>query len=203
MTGNADEIEIVLPSGRHVKSKLSLPGAHQAANAAVAVGLSEFAALTFPQVLPVIGKGLSSAAWPGRLERIDRDGKLVVLDCAHNPHGADGLVSYVRAQGWLPERVVLVFGALADKAWTTMLDMVGPLAERRVYASPKGRAPASLSEMAERFAGETVSEPRDAIHRAIAWARPGDVVLVVGSIFLVGEVRAELLGLECDPIVAL
>ena len=57
--------------------------------------------------------------------------------------------------------------------------------------------------MAERFAGETVSEPRDAIHRAIAWARPGDVVLVVGSIFLVGEVRAELLGLECDPIVAL
>jgi dihydrofolate synthase / folylpolyglutamate synthase len=203
VTGNADEIEIVLPSGRQVKSKLSLPGAHQASNAAVAVGLSEFAATAFPQVLPVMGKGLSSATWPGRLERIDRDGKLVVLDCAHNPQGAEGLVSYVRAQGWLPERVVLVFGALADKAWTTMLDIVGPLAERRVYASPKGRAPASLSEMAERFAGESVSEPRDAIHRAIAWARPGDVVLVVGSIFLVGEVRAELLGLECDPIVAL
>lgn len=190
-------------NGGRIPGALSLSGAHQEANAAVAVGLSEFAAATFPQVLPAIPKGLAATKWPGRLERIERDGKLVVLDCAHNPHGMAGLVSYVRAQGWSPARVVLVFGALADKAWTTMLDMVGPLAERRVYASPKGRAPASLSEMVDRFTGETVSEPRAAIHWALAWARPGDVVLVVGSIFLVGEVRAELLGLECDPVVAM
>lgn len=203
VTTNADDVEIVLPSGRCVQAKLPLHGAHQAANAAVAVGLCEFAATTFPQVLPVIAKGLTLAEWPGRLERIERDGKLVVLDCAHNPHGVEGLVSYVRAQGWSPARVVLVFGALADKAWTVMLDMLGPLAARIVYASPKGRAPAPLLEMAERFTGETVTEPRLAIHRAIEWARPGDIVLVAGSIFLVGEVRAELLGLECDPIVAL
>jgi dihydrofolate synthase/folylpolyglutamate synthase len=98
---------------------------------------------------------------------------------------------------------VLVFGALADKAWTTMLDMLGPLADRRVYTEPKGRAPALLSELTERFAGETVSEPRVAIFRALEMARPGDIVLVAGSIFLVGEVRAELLGLDCDSVVAL
>ncbi len=198
-----DDVEFVTVSGLRIAPNLSLQGAHQVANAAVAVGLSHFASHTFPQILPAIEKGLSAATWPGRLERIERDGKLVLLDCAHNPHGAEALVAYIHARGWSPDRIVLVFGALADKAWTSMLDRVGPLAERIVYTQPKGRAPASLSELAERFAGEAVSEPRIAIYRALEVARPGDIVLVVGSIFLVGEVRAELLGLECDPIVAL
>ncbi len=200
---DTDEVEFVLPSGLRVQSRLSLSGAHQMANAAVAVGLSEIAATTFPQILPAIGKGLSAATWPGRLEHFERDGKLVLLDCAHNPHGVEGLVAYVLARGWSSDRIVLVFGALADKAWTLMLDRLGPLAERRLYTQPKGRAPASLSEMADRFVGETVNEPRQAIYRALELAQSGDIVLVAGSIFLVGEVRAELLGLECDPIVAL
>lgn len=198
-----DHVEFRAPQGIPFPVKLALPGAHQIANAAVAVGLSTFAAWKFPQIIPAIPKGLSTAKWPGRLEKIEYDKKQVLLDCAHNPHGAEGLVAYVRSQGWTPERVVLVFGALADKAWTTMLDLLGPLADRRVYAAPKGRAPAALSEMVDRLAGETVSEPRAAIHRALEIAQADDIVLVAGSIFLVGEIRAELLGLECDPIVAL
>ncbi len=199
----SNEAQIVLPSGMRVTAALSLSGAHQFANAAVAVGLGEIAATRFPQVLLAIKKGLSETRWPGRLEWVKYERKNVLLDCAHNPHGAEGLVAYVRAQGWKPENVVLVFGALADKEWSTMLDLIAPLAERRVYTQPKGRAPATLEEMSARFSGEMVSEPREAIHRALALADEGDVVLVVGSIFLVGEVRAELLGLECDPIVAL
>jgi dihydrofolate synthase / folylpolyglutamate synthase len=203
VTANRDDVQIEMPSGLRVNAELSLRGAHQCANAAVAVGLAEIAAAQFPNVLPAITKGLSTTKWPGRLESIERDGKQVLLDCAHNPHGVEGLVSHVHACGLAPERVILVFGALADKEWPLMLDRVAPLAQRRVYTAPKGRAPASLTEMATRFSGETVSEPRDAIHRALTGAREGDVVLVLGSIFLVGEVRAELLGLECDPIVAL
>jgi len=203
VTAVGDAVEIVTPSGIRVRSVLSLEGAHQAANAAVAVGLSEVAAKTFPQILKAMECGLSSARWPGRLERMDRNGKVVLLDCAHNPEGALALATHVHARGFSPDRVVLVFGALLDMSWATMLDALGPLAARRVYAAPKGRAPASLVEMAERYPGEIVSEPRAAIVRALDVARPGDVVLVAGSIFLVGEVRAELLGLECDPIVAL
>lgn len=198
-----DEVEFLVPSWEPIVSKLALPGAHQVANAAVAVGLSYRASRLFPQIYSAIPRGLSEAKWPGRLERIEIDGKTVLLDCAHNPHGAAALVAYVKTQGWSPERLVLVFGALADKSWSTMLDLVGPLAERRVYASPKGRAPAPLEEMTARFSGTTVMEPRDAIARALAWAEAGELVLVTGSIFLVGEVRSELLGLECDPIVAL
>lgn len=199
----ADEVQFILPTGLRVTSKLALPGAHQVANAAVAVGLSVFAGQTFPQIIPAIPKGLTSAKWPGRLEWLEHQEKRVLLDCAHNPHGIEGLVAYVKEQGLSPERILLVFGALADKAWMPMLDMLAPLANRRVYAQPKGRAPAVLDELQNRFAGEAVAEPREAIHRALEQASSDDVVLVAGSIFLVGEVRAELLGLECDPVVAL
>ncbi len=203
VTSRGDEVEFLTPAGPPIVSKLALPGAHQVANAAVAVGLSIRASVRFPQIISAIPKGLSEAKWPGRLERIERDGKTVLLDCAHNPHGAEALVAYVKAQGWSPDRVVLVFGALADKSWMAMLDEVGPLAERRIYAAPKGRAAAPIEEMASRFSGKTVTEPREAITGGLAWADAGDLVLVTGSIFLVGEVRSELLGLECDPIVAL
>lgn len=198
-----DEVEFITPADVQIVAKLALPGAHQLANAAVAVGVSLQASHTFPQIIPAIAKGLSSAKWPGRLEWIEHQGKRVLLDCAHNPHGAEGLVEYVKSCGLAPEKVILVFGALADKAWVTMQDTLAPLANRRVYTSPKGRAPAALEELQNRYAGVAASEPREAIHMALALAGADDVVLVAGSIFLVGEVRAELLGLECDPVVAL
>lgn len=198
-----DEVEFITPAGVQIVSKLGLPGAYQLANAAVAVGVSLQASHTFPQIIPAIAKGLSNAKWPGRLEWIKYQGKRVLLDCAHNPHGVEGLVTYLEEQGLSPERVILVFGALADKEWLTMQDMLAPLANRRVYTLPKGRAPAALEELQNRYAGDAVSEPREAIGRALGLAGPDDVVLVAGSIFLVGEVRAELLGLESDPVVAL
>ncbi len=195
--------QIVLPSNRNISTNLSLAGAHQLSNAAIAASLSEFAASVFPQILPAIETGLSSAKWPGRLERIECNGVQVLLDCAHNPEGASMLAAHVKSLGLSPDRVVLIFGALADKSWLAMLDLLGPLADRRVYAAPKGRVPAPLKEMVDRQPGDVVADPREAIKRALELSRPGDVVVVAGSIFLVAEIRAELLGLECDPIVAL
>ncbi|MDI3292054.1 Mur ligase family protein [Polyangium sp. 15x6] len=194
---------IELP-GLCVETHLGLAGAHQIANAAVAAALVATTSMPTFKALPgLISRGLAAARWPGRLERIEKDGKAVLLDCAHNPHGAAALAEHVRSLGFSPDRVVLVFGALADKAWTGMLDVLGPLADRRVYAEPKGRAPAQVTELAARFSGLPVPEPREAITRALAMAGPSDLIVVAGSIYLVGEVRGELLGLACDPVVAL
>ncbi|MDI1479744.1 Mur ligase family protein [Polyangium sp. y55x31] len=190
--------------GLCVETHLGLAGAHQIANAAVAAALVASTSTPTFKVLPgLISRGLAAARWPGRLERIDKDGKAVLLDCAHNPHGAAALAEHVRSLGLSPDRVVLVFGALADKAWMGMLDVLGPLADRRVYAEPKGRAPVKASELAARFPGLPAPEGREAIARALAMAGPSDLVVVAGSIYLVGEVRGELLGLACDPVVAL
>ena len=191
-------IEGLLPDV--VEARLGLVGAHQISNAAVAAAL---VAVALPELGGSIARGLAATRWPGRLETIEVEGKTVLLDCAHNPHGAMTLAEHVSSLGYSPDRVVLVFGALVDKAWMGMLDTLGPLADRRVYAEPKGRAPAKVDELAARFPGAAAPEGRDAIRQALGMASPGDLVVVAGSIYLVGEIRGELLGLACDPVVAL
>jgi dihydrofolate synthase/folylpolyglutamate synthase len=201
-----EELAIDLPDGRRVAVRQALAGAHQAANAAVAAGIAARAARRFPAIDDrAIAAGIAGARWPGRLERIEHGGVTVLLDCAHNPHGAAALAAHLRQAGIGPERAVLVFGALSDKAWTGMLDALAPSANARIYAAPKGRAPASPSDLGARWPGEQVPEGREAIARALelAAARDGGVVVVAGSIYLVGEIRGALLGIPCDPVVAL
>ncbi|APR81124.1 Dihydrofolate synthase [Minicystis rosea] len=190
-------------AGERVTATLRLAGAHQAENAGVAVGLVHHLLERFHDRdwQRALEEGLSSATWPGRLERITRDdGVTVILDAAHNPEGMDRLA---RMSWGDPARTALVFGALADKRWPEMLRQIAPVASRRYYAEPKGRAPAPLAELCQVAPGEAVAEPRAAIRRALAESRAGDVVLVTGSIYLVGEVRSELLGIEADPVIAL
>ncbi|MEO7330349.1 MAG: folylpolyglutamate synthase/dihydrofolate synthase family protein [Minicystis sp.] len=200
LTGPGDEAAITVALG--------LEGPHQAENAGVALGLAQalrgrFAALGGAGFHAHVERGLREARWPGRMERIERDGVTVILDCAHNPQGMRALRATLDRLALDPERTALVFGALADKRWPEMLGAVSELAARRYYATPKGRAPAALEELQREAAGDAVGEPREAIARAIAASRAGDTVLVTGSIYLVGEVRSALLGIEEDPVIAL
>ena len=182
--------------------ELGLAGAHQIDNAAVAVGLSRAIERRFPDrsFSRAIVSGLRDARWPGRLERIDQGGVTVLLDAAHNPEGIAALCRAFHAD---PDHTALVFGALADKRWPDMLRAVAGLASRRYYTEPKGRAPAPLTDLVSLAPGVAVPDPREAIRRAIAESAPGDTVLVTGSIYLVGEVRSELFGIEADPVIAL
>ncbi len=189
--------------------KLALGGRHQADNAGVALGIARCLAQHHLLIEPVAATfvGLTTARWPGRYEHIPVDAAqvTVILDGAHNPEGARSLAELFAAEnpGGDPSRRALVFGALADKRWPEMLGALAPLCARRYYTEPKGRAPAALGELNAAAPGATVAEPRDAIARALAESRPGDTILVTGSLFLVGEIRANLLGIETDPMIAL
>jgi dihydrofolate synthase/folylpolyglutamate synthase len=191
------------PPFAEARARLALPGAHQVENAAVAAGLAWQMAARWPAVAAAIPDGIAGARWPGRMERIERDGVTVILDCAHNPHGAAALAAALRREGIDPGRSALVFGALADKRWREALAILAGTGSRRYYAEPRGRAPAPLDALREAAPGEAVGDPRAAVRRALAESRPGDTVIVTGSIYLVGEVRAELLGIESDPVIAL
>lgn len=189
--------------------RLGLSGRHQADNAGVALGLAHCLAQNHLLLDPrgAVNKGLRLAVWSGRYERIElnADQVMVILDCAHNPEGARCLAELFAAENPSgdPARRALVFGALADKRWPDMLGALAPLCGRRYYTEPKGRAPAALAELSATAPGAMVAEPHDAIARAIAESRPGDTILVTGSIYLVGEIRAYLLGIEADPMIAL
>lgn len=98
----------------------------------------------------------------------------------------------------------LVFGTLADKDWRPMLDTLAPLAFTRAYVAPQGgaRGAADVGAMAARHAGVMAPSTGDAL--SFVESAPGlSLIVVAGSIVLVGQARARLLGLRSDPSVAL
>jgi dihydrofolate synthase/folylpolyglutamate synthase len=186
----------------------SLAGAHQLDNAAVAAALCALAAPGLEAVTGrAIEEGIAATRWPGRLERLHDGAGEVLIDCAHNPDGARALAAHLEAigarDGRGPARTALVFGAVADKDWCGMLEAIGPGCAHRFFVEPGGRSPAPVDEMAHRFGGRAVESVAEALSRAREAVGAGGLVVVAGSIFLAGEVRAGLLGLVRDPPVAM
>lgn len=160
------------------------PGDYQAENARIAWTIAETLGVPDP-------RGLADARWPGRFETIGD----WTLDGAHNPDGMTALLASLHE----PPRAV-VFGALADKSWQTMLDLLGQLAVPFFYVAPKGRAAVDPRHLAAARAGTPCASLDEAF--ALTAKIPGPKLLC-GSLYLVGEARAKLLDLPVDPIVAL
>ncbi|MEO8877451.1 MAG: cyanophycin synthetase, partial [Polyangiaceae bacterium] len=205
---------ITIASGSAMLSGTNLRGAHQHQNANVAIAIafelglhisSPENPLTNPQT--ALRNALQHVTWPGRLERIETGRGPVLLDAAHNPDGAAALAGYLGDSREndvdFGKPITLLFGTLADKAWPAMIDLLAPLATHRVYTTPKGRAPTDLAAIAARFPGKMAADPIEALALAREIAGPNGLVVVCGSIFLIGEIRAHLLGLPLDPAVAL
>ncbi len=185
---------------------LGLRGAYQHDNARIAVrvarelGIGEAARR----------EGLAKTSWPGRFELLDLAAGAYrgswLLDGAHNPDGARALVLALAdeaARGATAPGAV-IFGALADKAWPEMLDILAEVPCPRVYVAPKGRAAVEPGLIAARVAGHVAGSLEDGLRAArAAAASPSAPVVVCGSLYLVGEARALLLGLDADPPVAL
>ncbi|MBI5526504.1 MAG: bifunctional folylpolyglutamate synthase/dihydrofolate synthase [Deltaproteobacteria bacterium] len=178
--------------------ELSLLGPHQAANASLA--LAAFAAAAGAAgVEPDEAKvraALLAASWPGRFEVVAGDPP-VVLDGAHNPHGARALVETLRERA--PCRPVhLVFGALSDKDYAWMAAVLAPAVSDVVVVCPRSSRSADPAVVAAEFerAGRGAVTAPDAA-RAVAGAaarakKTGGLVLVSGSLYLVGEASAFL-----------
>ncbi len=183
----------------------SLLGPHQRINAAVAAALLR-AGTPDAGSEPVrrvteahIAEGVSQAVWPGRMEKLVHRGKVVLLDGAHN---IEGVRAFLEAESSLelPPNRVLVFGALADKAFAPMLELLAPRFARRFYVAPEGRPPAPFEELCAIAEGTPMESAEAAIERGVEDA---DAVVVLGSIYLIGAARAHLLGLRRDRVLGL
>lgn len=171
---------------------IALPGRHQNWNAALA--LAGLHALGLRLGYESVVEGLSKVKWPGRFERIWKDGVEVVLDGAHNPHAARVL----RAT-WVEEIGVgagsLIFGAVESKDVKGILAELAGLNERVFLCkvgTMRGVAAEELSKhLPEGVEGKICRNFEEAFGKAKAGGGP---VLVAGSLFLVGEARAMLLG---------
>ena len=140
----------------------ALRGDHQEDNADVSLWLVHESKILQGRPNPQrdILNGFANVKWPGRLERVETPDGAWLFDAAHNPEGARSLAAYLARVG---EPITLVFGTLADKAWREMLDVLAPLAEHRVYITPKGRAPTPTTELHARHAGKMAGRDRKSV----------------------------------------
>jgi dihydrofolate synthase / folylpolyglutamate synthase len=183
-----------LPSG----VRLSLDGAHQRDNARVAVvTFQEFArAIDLPVDPQAVRRGLETARWPGRLQLV-AGSPSILLDGAHNAAGAESLAAHLALRGG--PKPVLLFAAMADKDVAGILAPLASHVASVVATKPDVLRAAGAGELAAAaralgLPAGSETTPAHALAKARALAGPGGLVLVAGSLYLVGEVLALLDG---------
>jgi dihydrofolate synthase/folylpolyglutamate synthase len=205
-------IDVATPDGTLAALRIGLLGGHQARNVAVALALLDALRQDAERRgSPLIGldesairRGFAEARWPGRMELLTATthGR-VLLDGAHNPAGARALAAALDELGL--RRFPLVFGAMRGKRVSAVLRALAPLHPEPIFtrvSAAGARSPQSLLAAWRRIAadgaaGRTASEPGQALRMAAAARRDDEQEIVVaGSLYLVGAVRALLVGEE-------
>jgi dihydrofolate synthase / folylpolyglutamate synthase len=191
-------LDLFTPSARYDEVFLSLHGAHQAHNAAIALVAVE-AFLERPLEEDVVASVLGRARAPGRLEVVGH-APLVLLDGAHNVAGAHALREALAEEFPASARTVVV-GLLREKDPLEMLDAFGVAEAAFVVACepPSARAlPADEVAAAARELGQpgdavtVVPDVGAALAAAVAATPPEGQVVVTGSLYVVGAARAAL-----------
>jgi dihydrofolate synthase/folylpolyglutamate synthase len=139
-----------------------------------------------------IVQGLRAAIWPGRLEPVFPR-PLVLLDGGHNPGAARILAAFIREE--LPgRRVRMVYASMRDKAIGEICASLFPLAEEVYLTHPDNARAATPEEILAALDSRPAKlhieiEPVRALEKACSASSPDDVVLVVGSLYLVGAIK--------------
>ena len=188
-------IELTLGQSTSLTLKSPLVGEFQADNIALAVSAARHLGVPDQAIL----KGVAATVWPGRLERLEYRNRTLLLDGAHNPAAAAALAKTLKT---LPfDTLLLVFGAGRDKDIAAILKILAPLAQHRYLTratlSPRAASPTELNKLA---AGETFDSPQDALNAAVAKASKNDLVLIAGSLYLIGELRPYSLGERAERL---
>jgi dihydrofolate synthase/folylpolyglutamate synthase len=184
--------------------RVGLLGRHQVANAAVALAALEVFSSTHGVSLDeeIIREGLAKARFAGRLE-IMQNQPTVVLDGAHNQEKVGALVSAI-PEVFRYRRLILVLGMLETKHAGPILEALGPLTDTLITTSPevKGKPAVPADELAAMAREHGISSavavdaPREALAHALALAEADDLVVVTGSLYLIGEVRSHWFTVE-------
>ncbi|HEY5513142.1 MAG TPA: folylpolyglutamate synthase/dihydrofolate synthase family protein [Geomonas sp.] len=182
--------------------KPGVTGLYQSGNAACALAAAELlSGAGFPLAPQALAAGVERALWPGRMELFPGSPRLL-LDGAHNPAGAAALAC---ALSEIPrQRLLMVVGVMGDKELSGILAPLLPLADQVFAVAPAIDRALPAAQLASfcRTAGARAHEA-GTVARGIALARDaaaaGDLILVCGSLFTVGEARSILLARRFDP----
>jgi len=195
-------VDLRTPNGSVEEVFLPVHGAHQGDNAAIALAAAEafFGRALEPELVAEAFAGLQL---PGRFEIVARE-PTIVLDGAHNPDGAEAAAQTLAEEFTLTGSLIIVIGLLSGRDPSEMLEALG--AQEAGYlvactpASPRAIPAPEVAAAADKLGivGEAVSSVPEALDRARAMATPDDLILVTGSLYLIGEARSLLLADQDD-----
>ncbi|MGH9128967.1 MAG: bifunctional folylpolyglutamate synthase/dihydrofolate synthase [Acidimicrobiales bacterium] len=193
---NGREVTLRTPSASYERVNLGLHGAYQGVNAACAVAAAE-ALVGAPLSEEVVRAALGGVTSPGRMELMGVRPWLI-LDGAKNPSGALAAARAIAEEFAVARSRILVVGMLAGRDPHEMLSALGAATASLVVAT----APDDRRALPARVVGDAaqalgvrtvVAEPvGQAVDMALAEAAPEDLVLVSGSLYVVGEARSHL-----------
>jgi len=172
-----------------------MSGRYQSVNAAVALAAAEALEARGMDITPSAFKeGIATAYWPGRMELVPGSPRLL-LDGAHNPAGAAALAEALRDYSY--SRLLMVTGVCDDKDIDRIYAPLAPLADGIYTVTPAVERALKDNELSHFFQKQGIaSQPCgsvvDGVCRARSEAAEGDLILVCGSLFVVGEVKAWL-----------
>ncbi|OYT31769.1 hypothetical protein B6U93_03000 [Candidatus Woesearchaeota archaeon ex4484_78] len=162
------------------EKKIGLLGDFQKVNA----GLAESVCRLLGVSQDVIDKGIETVFWPGRLEFVEEN---VLVDCAHNPFAVRVVTNFVKKNVDF-DRLIVVFGVLADKDFKKMIRLL-PRPDFLILTKPKINRALDPVELVYDGPCAVVEDPFEAFRFAKNLAKDGDLIFVTGSCFLVGNIK--------------
>lgn len=186
------QCSIQTPRGEYTELQLSLLGRHQADNAALAIAAIEALA---DSGMPhgAIRRGVAQVRWPGRIERVCEE-PTVIFDGAHNPQAAEAL-RCVLQELWPDSPMHLLIGVSSDKAIQAIGERLCPLAttvtctrSRHPRACDPHLLASQLTPVSRHLS--VIPEAGDAYTYLVNTIGPQEVLVVTGSLFLVGQLSA-------------
>ncbi|MBU3112026.1 bifunctional folylpolyglutamate synthase/dihydrofolate synthase [Clostridium lacusfryxellense] len=172
---------------------LSLLGKHQLLNCSVAVhAIEELIAQGAIISSEDIISGLKKVKWPARLEVMNKR-PLVVIDGAHNIDGIEKLTQSIDMY-FNYNKIILILGILADKQVEDMIKTIVPKASRVITVTPhseRAELCEQLKVQVEKYTSdcEAIEDYELAYKKALSYCEDGDLLLISGSLYMVGDMR--------------
>ncbi len=180
------------------KIEPSLLGEHQRLNAALAIATTRVLQSQISVSESAIATGLTQTQWAGRLQQIKtKKGQTFLLDGAHNPSGAIALRDAL-AKYFLEKKLTLIIGILQDKEWSSICEILAPLADKLFVVpvnSERTTAPEELQRAVRKTNPGAKIVALKSLVQALEATAQDSFVVITGSLYLVGE-ALELLRLD-------
>ncbi|NUK30765.1 bifunctional folylpolyglutamate synthase/dihydrofolate synthase [Parageobacillus sp. VR-IP] len=189
---DGERFSLETPFSQYPDLKITMFGAHQVQNAALAVMAAEYLRMCYSFLIEKehIYEGLEKAKWIGRFERVSNK-PLIIIDGAHNEEGIHSLVDTVRSH--YPDKDIhVLFAALEDKPLDKMIPPLAEIAETITFTSfdfPRAASAEQLAELCDHPNKATADDWKGWMKETKKQKRGDALFLITGSLYFIAEVR--------------